>query len=162
MPAEPPCNFEGCDAQGVWLPVLLVRAEGEPADTKRIARADLSLPFCDVHRQTVDVDDIVGGPGFVQIVEGFKAAGRKAPDADMGLEWKALPRCSYRGHPPEIPCTDYAIEEIILTCKPDDLPKPIVAVMYVCRRHYEQTNRALIEQVLVSIQRLSYLPQAAG
>lgn len=69
------CSKQGCDKEGVFRPVLLLRVHHNHPP----AEAMLDLPLCGEHALEATVDDLVDDAGWAQITAQFAALGRQKP-----------------------------------------------------------------------------------
>lgn len=77
-----------CPWPGDWQPVLLLYAPAEYHSPQPI-RAALGMAVCDRHKDVARLEHFLSGPGWAQIVEGLRRAGKVAPDrARTQLAWR--------------------------------------------------------------------------
>ena len=72
------CSRIGCPNEGVWNPVLVLRA---PLDYKAPpTRAALCLPLCDEHKAQTKLVDVLNDEGWTFISRNFQALGKLVPE----------------------------------------------------------------------------------
>lgn len=82
---------EACEDLGVWSPILKVSPDGETYATGSFFK----LPVCDEHKETLQVDDLIGEPqasgesGWETICRVFRGIGLQEPKREFcKIEWQ--------------------------------------------------------------------------
>src|SRR5690242_2184263 len=87
------CSRTGCTKLAVLYPVLLLRAPYEYRYSTPTP-ATLALPICSDCASTCTLADFLSDAGWLQICQGFDAAGRVAPERDRtSLSWVKIADC---------------------------------------------------------------------
>ena len=86
--SSPRCKVWNCLDEGVWLPVLtLLPEDAPPGSTPDVV--ELQLIFCDRHRHSVRVRDILDDESWERISQFFQGQGRIMPKREaIGLDFR--------------------------------------------------------------------------
>lgn len=164
MTKEPKCNRAGCEEQGIWIPVYVIRPLGSAPSYPNKARGQVSMALCDEHKAAIrDIDDLLGGEGFAMISKRFRADGHMTPDPDVELDYELIPVCGHVDPETKAKCDQLMIEETIMYYAAGAAGNEN-AVTYstkCCREHLQHINRLLMDGAInpTSVQRFSFLPK---